>query len=60
MSTNMKRENIKLLTIIVVGLFIYLLFFIETVEDAPLEKPTVKKERLDTKKDSIQQKDTIR
>jgi hypothetical protein len=55
----MKRENLKLFAVILGGLLIYLLFFIETVEDVPLEKPAVKTEKIDAKRDSVHYKDTI-
>ncbi len=54
----MKKENLKLLVVIIVGLLIYLMFFIETVEDVPVEKK-VDSEMKESPKDTLQIKDTI-
>jgi hypothetical protein len=49
----MRNENIKLVVIIIIGLLIYLAFFIETVEDVPVPKP-VQKQNL-----ALQKTDTL-
>lgn len=56
----MRKENLKLAAVIIAGLFIYLLFFIETVEDVAVDKHPYETEEVKTKKDSLFIKDTIR
>lgn len=53
----MKRENLKLLAIIIVGLLVYFTFFIETVEDIPVKKKLdLEVQKKEAKKDSLQEK----
>lgn len=50
----MKKENLRLLAVIIVGLAVYLTFFIETVEDVPLEKnKDVEIEKKEVQKDTL-------
>lgn len=55
----MKKDSIRLLVIVIVGLLIYLTFFIEKVEDVPLkekiETPEIESDKV--KKDSVTQKE---
>ncbi|MDT7832879.1 hypothetical protein RQM59_10845 [Flavobacteriaceae bacterium S356] len=54
----MKKESVKLLVIVIVGLLVYLTFFIEKVEDVPIESKmdhSMDKVKIDT----LSTKDTI-
>ena len=55
----MKKDSIRLLVIVIVGLLIYLTFFIEKVEDVNLkekiETPEIESDKV--KKDSVTQKE---
>lgn len=54
----MKRENLKLLAIIIVGLLIYLTFFIEKVEDKPVDNGVqTTPDNSKSKKDTVLVKD---
>ncbi len=54
----MKKENLKLLVVIIVGLLVYLTFFIETVEDVPVQKKLdLEIQKKEIQKDTLQRKE---
>jgi uncharacterized membrane protein len=55
----MKKDSVRLLVIVIVGLLIYLTFFIEKVEDVPLKENTkiTEIESNKVEKDSLIQKE---